>query len=358
MQLTDRQNNLLKLVVDEYIKTAEPVGSKVLADAVDGKISSATIRNELSFLEDAGYLEKPHISAGRVPTDKAYREYVDNLMTLTPLKEAEREVINSELHAFIYDNGDILKSANSVLAEETGYIALSLTPSSNAAYVKELKILMIEPGRALVVAIISPGIVHDRIITVSDLFSESDLHRIAKRLEQRLQGVKINDISLMVFQIMQDSRNVSEGIMRQLLYEVLVTIKQTDEIELYVDGINKLVTQPEFNSVEKMVNIYNALSNNGLIANYIVDESDSGEDEAFIIRIGQEIQIDNLDSVSLISASYRFSKHMRGSIGIVGPKRMDYESILPKVTYMRYKLNNLYNNDSKLLETKENEVRM
>ncbi len=341
MDLTTRQNRILKLVLDLYIQTAEPVGSKAISESVNGEISSATIRNEMSHLEELGLLEKPHVSAGRIPTDKAYREYVDNLMTVSNLNDIQIKQLNQEFLTCLEENGDVLESASNLLSQRTGYASVSLSPKAQASFVKELKILMIEPGSALVIAIISPGIVHDRLIRINEIFSNEDLQIISHELEKMTRGVHIDDITLVALQEVSTNLNVDPATINQLLYEVYITIKQADELELKIDGIGNLTRQPEFNSVDQLSNLYTALTKNRMLAAYISDETDKNQ-ESLMIRIGQEIQIANLDTVSLISTSYKFNDKLTGTIGIVGPKRMDYESLLPKISFMRYKLNDLY----------------
>ena len=341
--LNERQKLILKEVVDNYIQFAEPVGSKLIADNANGKVSSATIRNEMSFLESEGYLEKPHISAGRVPTDRGYREYVDNLMSISDLEEAEREIIREELSLCVYENGDLFKSASEVLSQKTGYLSLTLTPKSKTSYIKQLRILSIEPGRALVVVVMSAGMVHDRIIRISDLFSAADLDRIARDLQYKVQGVDLQSITLITLQELESSLNVDEAIINQLIFEVFVTIKQADEMDIYIDGIQNLNLQPEFQYGSEMTKVYNALNKDGLLlANISNGLNDT--DEQLLVRIGREIEISDLDNCSLVSTTYKLADNLYGVISVIGPKRMNYKNVIPKITFVRESINSIYNN--------------
>lgn len=332
--LSKRQSIILKLVIDTYIESAEPVGSKYIADLLEHSVSSATIRNEMSFLEEYGFLTKAHTSSGRVPIDKGYREYVDNLINIEKINKAERKDLTNALQNYVYENGNFIEAATSILSYITGMVTISVLPKSNKTYLEHLKIIFMESGRALVVTIVSNGVAHNRFIRIAEFFDASDLEKIEKSLEISLQGVDLNSLTFENMKIITMSKNINSQVYEELLYEIYVSIKQANELDVNVSGMENLMRLPEFDTSSKIINIYNALDRDGDLINSL-DRLNDNNAEDFTVLIGNEIEIADLNKCTLISAAYNLGDDLHGQINLIGPKRMNYELVIPKVGFIR-----------------------
>ena len=332
--LSDRQSTILKLVIDTYIESAEPVGSKYIADLLGHSVSSATIRNEMSFLEEYGFLTKAHTSSGRVPIDKGYREYVDKLINIEKINKAERKDLTNALQNYVYENGNFIEAATSILSYITGMVTISILPKSNKTYLEHLKIIFMETGRALVVTIVSNGVAHNRFIRIAEFFDASDLEKIEKSLEISLQDVDLNSLTFENMKIITMSKNINSQVYEELLYEIYVSIKQANELDVNVSGMENLMRLPEFDTSSKIINIYNALDRDGDLINSL-DRLNDNNEEDFTVLIGDEIEIADLNKCTLISAAYNLDDDLHGQINLIGPKRMNYELVIPKVGFIR-----------------------
>lgn len=365
MSPDDRRRTILKAVVDEYIATAEPVGSKSIVSRYQLNLSSATVRNILADLERAGYLYQPHTSAGRIPTDRGYRGYVDNLMTLTDLPEDEKSEIESELNRAFAGFQPILRKTAEVLAETTGYTALIVPPHSKDSFLKQLKILMIEPGRALIVVVVSEGLVKNRLARVPSLFTPEQLMEIGETLEQGLKGRRLNEITLVTVETTAQAIELPESLLNQVLFEAYVSIKQAENLETYTDGLSNLLRHPEFSDVHRAKRVVDTLTKGGGMVAGILSagaEADEPAEEAaaeqpadavervsvypsvrsypdyFMIRIGQELTIESLAECSFITTTYQLGDQLLGDISIIGPKRMNYDDVISRIRFIRYEL--------------------
>lgn len=347
LALDERKKLILKAVVDDYIATAEPVGSKALAVRGDFNISSATIRSEMAELEEEGYLIHPHTSAGRIPTDKGYRVYVDNLMRIPEPDEKDTRKVK-EFFAESFDEiSDVLEHASKALADSTGYTSLTLTPRLRKSQLKQIKILMIEPGKVLMVVVLEEGVVKDRLVRVSDIFDEKQLYRIAEAVESGLSGMPIEEITFIAVAAAGKKTELPESILNQILYEAYVSIKQADSLGVYMDGTNQMLNYPEFFEIDKAKNFMDTLSERGMVAGYMDEvNSDLGDGAAwgdgrrpYMIRIGQEIALTGLKDCSFITTLYSTGHKIAGSIGVIGPRRMDYGKVVSSIGFVRTKVN-------------------
>jgi heat-inducible transcriptional repressor len=385
MALEERKKLILKAVIDSYIETAEPIGSKTLAIQNNFNISSATIRNEMSELEERGYLIHPHTSAGRIPTDKGYREYVDNLVMIPQLSTSEYK----KVHEYFKDGFDeiavLLQQASSALSQNTGYTSLTLTPRLRQSQLKQIKMLMIEPGRVLMVVVLEEGVVKDRLVRISDLLDNDQLTQIANAIETGLSGLSLDEITFITVAAAGKRTSIPENILNQILYEAYVSIKQADNVGMYMEGSNNMLNYPEFNDIGKARNFMNALAERGVVAGYLdevnqgiegsdstideckskddnmINDSDSSYDNRnvdyrsdeidncnrlalqnrrpYMIRIGQEISLSGFQDCSFVTTTYKIGERILGSIGVVGPKRMEYGKVISQIDFVRTVIN-------------------
>jgi heat-inducible transcriptional repressor len=362
--LNARKNLILKAVVDDYIGTAEPVGSKSLVNKYSFNVSPATIRNEMAELEELGYLEQPHTSAGRVPSDKGYRAYVDHLLQVEDLPQKEAEVIRSYLRENMDEVTQLIRRAASVLSEKTDYTSLVLSPQYRKSHLKQIKMLMIEPGRALVVVVLSAGVVKDRLVRIPEMLDAQQLMQVASAIEDGLSGMTLDDITLVTVAAAARHTPLPESLINQVMYEAYLSIKQADQLDLYLDGSHRLLAQPEFQDVRKAHDFLETLNRDKLVAGYMSELKEdqdishddyekneelvnngthikchAADDPAYMVRIGQEILLDGLKECSFITTSYKIGDTVAGKIGVIGPKRMAYGKVISHINFVKMTVN-------------------
>ncbi len=359
--MDDRKKQILKAIVDDYVETAEPVGSKSLVERHRLQYSSATIRHEMAELEEMGYLEKPHTSAGRMPSDKGYRAYVDNMLSLPEISPLEASKIKTFLINNLGEARKLIERAAEYLAGKTNYLSVALSPQYSDSSLEQIKILMIEPGRAIVVLVLTAGIVHDRLIRIPAMIDESQLESIGRAVERCLAGKKLDDITLVTISSAAEETDLPEAIVNQVLYEAYVAIKQTEKIEVFMDGKHRLLLHPEFRDVDRANRFYRAVREEHMVAGYMMglrQEAEEGLAEdcdwdldclekggeaalalagsrpSYMVRIGQEISLKGLEDMSFITTTYRIGSQISGQIGVIGPKRMQYGNIISQISFV------------------------
>lgn len=334
--LDPRKRAILQAVIHDYVETCEPVGSNALLRRHQLGVSSATVRNEMAELEELGYLEQPHTSAGRIPSDKGYRSYVDDILTVRELTQEEQDSIRETMSRNIHELRTLITRAADVLAGRTELTSLVLTPQYGDSRLKQVKILMIEPGKALVVVVLTAGVVRDRLIRVPNVLNSEQLQGVAEALEKALAGQKLSDITLVTVTDAGQKDEIPDSLLNQVLFETYLSIKQAENIDVYMQGSHHMLKQPEFSDVGRAHRFLDTMSQNGLVAGYLRElEEEQGEGKgAYAVRIGQEIALEGMEDCSFISTSYRIGDSVSGKIAVIGPKRMLYSKIISDVSFM------------------------
>ncbi|MGI6090533.1 MAG: heat-inducible transcriptional repressor HrcA [Saccharofermentanales bacterium] len=375
--MDERKKWLLKTIIEDYVETAEPVGSKVLTTRHKLGISPATVRNDMADLEEMGYLEKTHASSGRVPSDKGYRAYIDNLIVLEPLSKEIKDYIVSFLSDAMMEAKSLIEQAAAVLSEQSNYISLVLTPRYGSSSLQQIKILQIEPGRALVVVVLSEGIVKDRVVRIPNIISDQQLVELASAIERGLQGKRLDDITLVTVTAAADGSTIAEPLLNQVLYEAYVSIKQAGHLDMYLQGIHTLLDHPEFHDIEKAQRFLTTLHKEHVVAAYLdewqaqerenyqdnvaINFSDDNRTEskhtadrpAFMVRIGQEIDLDGMDDCSFITTTYRIGGELSGQICLIGPRRMPYTRTISQINFVNRALTEQMKARARYCETDE-----
>lgn len=370
MPLDERKRSILKAVIDDYIATAEPVGSKSLVSKYNFNVSPATIRNEMADLEDLGYLEQPHTSAGRIPSDKGYRAYVDSLLRVEELSLDEEEKIRLVMRDSLDELTGLIRKASNILSEKTGYASLALSPQLSRSHLQQIKMLMIEPGRALVVVVLSAGVVKDRLVRIPDVLDASQLMQIAAAIEEGLSGMTLDDITLVTVATAARHTRLPDSMLNQVMFEAYVAIKQADNLEIYMEGAHKLLSYPEFQDIHKAKEYLDILARDGIIAGYMNEFKDQDaaaecQDSAqepsqdndrdrhpdasavaekdskpsYVVRIGQEIMLEGLKDCSFVTTTYKMGDIIAGRIGVIGPRRMAYGKVISNISFVKQTLN-------------------
>lgn len=344
--LDDRKRAILSAIIQDYVALYEPVGSKALLSRHRLGVSSATVRNEMAELEELGYLEQPHTSAGRIPSDKGYRAYVDDMLQIHEPSPELQDYFRKALDQSSDELRDLIRSAGDSLADTTQLTSLVLTPTYGESTLKQVKILMIEPGKAIVVVVLSVGVVRDRLIYIPDALKQEQLESIAQAVESSLVGQKLDEITLLAVSDAGQQEEIPDALLNRVLFETYVAIKQAENIDVYMQGSHQLLKQPEFADSQKAHKVLDTISQNGLVAGYL-SEMDSLESTspggqkrpAFAIRIGQEIGLAGMEDCSFVTTSYRIGEKVSGRIAVVGPKRMQYAQIISEIAFVKKTIN-------------------
>lgn len=332
MEMTERKKKLLAAIVERYIATGEPVGSKALVDALDTPVSSATIRNEMADLVAMGYLEQPHTSAGRVPSSEGYRYYVDHLMGQFELPQQEKRLIDQKLQTAAGDAKKVLETAGNVLAEMTGCAAVSTTPTDETAVVRRVELVPIGTRTALIVMLTSSGILKSRVCkTISEItldLAESFYNIV----NANFIGKPAAAMNIAKIQTLAVSLGEKSLVMTPLLVALADLAEMTERTEMLLEGQNNLLHYKEFeqNAYELIEFLRRAGPLSQIFSGHTQNEK-AGEPN---ILIGKENLFRELQNSSMIFGKYAIAGHESGALGLIGPTRIDYARLIPSIRYL------------------------
>lgn len=331
--LEERQNKVLVAVVCTYISTAEPVGSRTIAKKYDIGVSSATVRNIMADLDEMGFLVQPHTSAGRIPTDKGFRFYVDHLeKTQKTLEEIMSLNIEQVLHTES-ELGNLMKKTSDVLSQLSNQAGLVLAPKLKHTVCRHIDFIRLHSSKILVIFISEAGLVHKRVIMLEEKISQDVLDKISKLITEELIGLSLSEIRTKLVKMMKTEKLQFDHLFAQAMkLSQQFFLDDVEEDELYVGGTFNMMNQPEFADIEKMKLLFKAFEEKRLLIHILDQCLDEGDDQA-IVLIGEENHIKGMKDLSLVLSSYRYGERALGAVGIIGPKRMDYTQIIPIVEY-------------------------
>lgn len=336
MRMDERKFLILQAIIDDYISTAMPVGSRTISRKSGVGFSPATIRNEMSDLEELGYLDQPHTSAGRIPSLKAYRLYVDHLMKVANLSEEESRHINDHLNMRADQTEEVIRSAARALSDATHYTSVIVAPQLNTLQVKRIQFVPVTDTTALMILVTTAGIVKDAVIQVPKGLTADHLYVISKTLTERLSDQPITRVREIFEQMIGE---MSGG--RQLLTDVMNVVESKlespDGRDVVLGGTSNLLSYPEYADVNKAKNFLSVLETKDRLIPLL--KQDGGME--ITIRIGPENGMKELEDCSVVSATYRVGDHSKGTLGIIGPTRMNYSRVISVLEYMGRALSNV-----------------
>ena len=324
MALTERQMLILKAIIDDYIATGIPVGSRTLSKREDMKISSATIRNEMADLEESGYLEQPHTSAGRMPSDKAYRLYVDTLMKVTRLNKSEIAFIRGYLNQKMGQLGGVIDATAKVLSEMTNLTSLVLAPQLSQVEIRRIQIVKLGEHKALLVFVFNTGIVRDMMIDVPEELDPYEMETLSNFLTDQVSNRRFADAVTAVREAAAGDIEAHRAFMESLLDAVQTNIRPVAGKDVVLGGAKNIFNHPEYQDVDKAKNFLTLLETKDTLYEMLARSTDM----EFTIRIGKENELDELRDMSVITATYRVGDQKLGSFGVIGPTRMNYAKII------------------------------
>ena len=332
MNMDERKKKILQAIIDDYIDTAEPIGSRTIARKHELGLSSATIRNEMSDLEEMGYLAQPHTSAGRIPSDKGYRLYVDQLMQVYDLHQEEIEKIRLAMELHINEMSQLIRQASSVLSRFTKYTSMAVTQQMKTSTIKALQVVPIEVGKAMIIVVTNAGAVRNNLVKISEHVQPDTLIMVSNALNSKMNGLTIEKVNRQLIIEIEKEIGLSAEILMPILQGVADCINQIDNTEVYVEGTTNILNHPEFRDILKAKEFMNMLDEKTSIGRILFDTPDVG---GIVIRIGSENDLMGIQDCSLITANYNIADSFFGTIGIIGPTRMEYPKVISAMNYIR-----------------------
>lgn len=337
MELDERKRKILKAVIANYLETGEPVGSRTISKYTDLDLSSATIRNEMADLEELGYIYSPHPSAGRVPTDKGYRFYVDNLME----EKEEIEEVKSTLLERVDRMELMLKQVAKVLAYNTNYATMVTAPNYRKT-VKFIQLSQVDLDNLLAVIVVEGNIIKNQMIPVDVALDNEDVLKFNILLNTFLQGATLEDINLEMIQAMKKQAGDYEVILEHIFQGIVEAIHEANELEIYTSGATNILKYPEIGDISKTSELLEAFENKNELTNLLEKTVSTDGEEGIQVYIGDETPVQNMKDCSLVTATYKMPEGATGTIGIIGPKRMDYKKVVSTLKNLTIELDDIF----------------
>ncbi len=344
-QLDGRKITILKAIIKTYLETGEPVGSRTISKYTDLNLSSATIRNEMSDLEELGYIVQPHTSAGRIPSDKGYRFYVDQIM-----QEKEEEV--TEIKDLMLKRVDrvelLLKQMARILAQNTNYAALISAPQYHRNKLKFIQLSRVDDGKLLVVIVVEGNMIKNTMIPISQQLSDEGLLNLNILLNNALNGLTIEEINLDVISRLKEQAGIHSEVVDRVLNEVAEAIRaDDDDLQIYTSGATNIFKYPELSDGEMASRLIGTLEQKELLQELVDDVNSSESSSGIQVYIGEEAPVQTMRDCSIVTANYELGEGLRGTIGIIGPKRMDYEKVLNTLRNLVTQLDSILKKDER-----------
>ena len=331
--LDERKKRILQAIVDEYINTAERVSSGAIVQKYGLDCSSATIRNEMVELEKGGYLDKPHTSSGRIPSAQGYRFYVDELLKEDDISLEEIKYIQSKLETRVNEIEELTKIATNTLSEITHYTSVAVGPRNNLQNIEEVKFVLLGTRMLMAVILTDTGIIKETIIKFDEDITEEQVNTLNFIFNNKLRGKPLESIDKPLEEYIFSEMNYSLKVIKPVMEQLDKVINE--ESEIYLEGANKAFELPEFRSLEVAKNFINLLDTKEIV----LDLLNTGFAKDINVYIGDENDNQQLKDFSIITFKHRYQNKDLGTIGIIGPKRMDYSKVISVMKYISKKLN-------------------
>lgn len=343
-QLDERKTKILKAIIKTYLETGEPVGSRTISKYSDLNLSSATIRNEMSDLEELGYIIQPHTSAGRIPSDQGYRFYVDHLM-----EEKDREV--SEMKEFVIERTEkmeqVLKNVVKLLATNTNYATMITAPQYQHGKLKFIQLSVVDEEQLLAVIVLEGNIVKNKIIrTDLDGLDSEQLLKLNLLLNTSLGGLALNQINLATIAKLKEQAGIHGEIISKVLDAIAESVSEDEDLEIYTSGATNIFKYPELTDSGQARELISAFEEKQQLADLVNESLTDEENTGIQVYIGSESPVQTMKDCSVVTATYELGEGMKGTIGIIGPKRMDYENVVGNLKTLKNQLDGIFKHPS------------
>lgn len=339
MQLDDRKKKILQAIIRNYLETGEPVGSRTISKYTDLNLSSATIRNEMSDLEEMGYILQPHTSAGRIPSDKGYRFYVDAMM-----EEKDREIEEiKEVYLEKEDKMDLLlKQVAKILAQNTNYATMISAPQYHRNKLKFIQLSRVDEHQILAVIVVEGNVIKNHLISVDEALSDETLLKLNILLNTNLNGLTLEEINLGTIAVLKQQAGIHSEIVSEVLDAVAQAIRADEDLEIYTSGTNNIFKYPELADHQKASELITTFEEKQVLGTLVQETLADENNTGIQVYIGNESPIQSMKDCSVVTATYELDEGMKGTIGIIGPKRMDYDKVIGTLKTMMHQLDDLY----------------
>ena len=339
MQLDDRKMKILQAIIRTYLDTGEPVGSRTISKYTDLHLSSATIRNEMADLEEMGYILQPHTSAGRIPSDAGYRLYVDMMM-----EEKEQEV--NSLKEVLLEKEDkldhLLKQTAKLLAVNTNYATMVSAPAVNHNKLKFIQLSRVNKEQLLAVIVVEGNVIKNSILTVNEELTDETLLKLNILLNTHLNGLAIEEINLGLIAVLKKQAGIHSEIIGEVIDAVAEAIKADEELEIYTSGTNNIFKYPELSNHQRASELISTFEEKKGLSELVRESLCEEENTGIQVYIGKESKVQNMEDCSIVTATYDLGEGLKGTIGIIGPKRMDYDKVIDNLKNVKKQLDSIY----------------
>lgn len=341
MELDVRKQKILNAIIQTYLETGEPVGSRTISKYTDLKLSSATIRNEMADLEEMGYILQPHTSAGRIPSDKGYRLYVDQLV------QEKREV--TTMNMMMIERTDrmekVLKQVVKMLAANTNYTTMITGPTYHRNKIQFIQLSQVSDQELLVVIVIQGGIIRNKILSTDENFGSDSLLKLNLLLNTTLNGMTIEDINLGVITALKEKSGNYSALVSDILDAVAEVIRNgNEEMEIYTSGATNIFKYPELSDSQKASELISTFEEKKVLADFVRGIESDETETGIQVYIGSESPVQTMKDCSVVTATYELGEGMKGTIGIIGPKRMDYANVMDNLKTLKAQLDIIFKN--------------
>ena len=324
MALNDRKIQILQAIINNYIETAEPVGSRTIAKKYNLGISSATIRNEMSDLEEMGFILQPHASSGRIPSDMGYRLYVDHLMQKKELGEEEQRYLQSIISRDISQIDFLMEETAKALSVLTNYTTIISEPKGQRTRMKQIRLIPLDSVSVLLVIATEGNFIKNHVIKMGCVPTEEKIFDIGFCLNRLLQGCALREIDTLLVARMQEELWEYRELLPPILKAIETTMRSAEKVQLHMSGTKNILAFPEFADIQKAKSLFQALEEKDVLVT-LLEESKNNDLQ---VLIGSENTVQSMQDCSVITATYKMGDNTRGTIGIVGPTRMDYSQVI------------------------------
>lgn len=339
MELDERKQKILNAIIQTYLETGEPVGSRTISKYTDLKLSSATIRNEMADLEEMGYILQPHTSAGRIPSDKGYRLYVDRLV------QENREV--ASMNMMMIERTDrmekVLKQVVKMLAANTNYTTMITGPTYHRNKIQFIQLSQVSNNELLVVIVIQGGIIRNKILSTDENLGSDSILKLNLLLNTTLNGMTIEDINLGVISALKEKAGSHVALVSDILDAIAEVIRTDDEeMEIYTSGATNIFKYPELSDSQKASELISTFEEKKVLADFVRDIESNESETGIQVYIGSESPVQTMKDCSVVTATYELGEGMKGTIGIIGPKRMDYANVMDNLKTLKAQLDIIF----------------
>ena len=347
MELDDRKLKILKAIIRNYLETGEPVGSRTISKDTDLKLSSATIRNEMSDLEEMGYILQPHTSAGRIPSDKGYRLYVDDLMEqkMSELNEKEKDL--EDMKGFLVEKvekvEELLQNTAKLLANNTNYATMISSPRlSNSRKLKFVQLSMLEEDKLLCVVVLEGNIIRNRIISLKEEIDNEILLKLNILFNSSLNGLTLEEMNIGIISKMTGQAIEQMELVRDIIDAIGLALAGDEELKIYTSGATNIFKYPELSDNTRAQEIISTFEEKKMLADLVIDTMEHSEGNGIQVYIGNETPVQTMKDCSVVTATYEIEEGVQGTIGIIGPKRMDYEKVVETLKTVKTQLDEAF----------------